>query len=417
MTRIALVNPLGDPGIGTYTHELAEALLDVGVHADVFTSPTAWARALPGRHRLFPVTGSALVRQRAELRAAMRSRSAPVATVNEQASASQVAGPRPAPAGRVRGGGLRETYLSVEFVLWLRARGYDMLWTQWPSVPERGVSMWTAARAAGLRVVHTAHNVFPHELTDRDHALCGHVYRSSDRIVVHSRMASDALAREFPFAATKLVIAQHGLYSTYPKSEGGRERIRKALGISPAATLGLFFGGIRPYKNVDAAIGALAADTTGAFELLVAGRESGYPDAESVPADGLGRTRALALRAGVATRVHLMPGPFGYAETSELFDAADVVLLPYHESWGSGLLLLAMSFGKPVIVTRTGGMDEHLANYPASVVLETPSADALLAAMHTTRERSRRGAILAARPPELEWPYIVRGLLPRLLGR
>ena len=410
MSRIALINPLGDPGIGTYTHELAEAIVATGVEADVFTSSSPWTQSLTRHHRLFPVTGSALVRQRHAIRLASSASTPP-----RPGKRGNGASPETSPAGPSRipkfiKAGLRETYLSVEFALWLRARGYDVLWTQWPSVPHRAISLWSAAQTAGLRVIHTAHNVFPHELSAGDRERCEHVYQRADRIVVHSRMAREALAVAFPGTAEKLVVAPHGLYTAYPSSVDGRARVREQLGVSSETTLILFFGGIRPYKNVDVAISALSEETSGQFHMLVAGRESGYPDLDD--SDPLGRTRRLVERAGVQDRVHFMTGPFSYQATSDLFDAADVVLLPYTESWGSGLLLLAMSFRKSVIVTRTGGMDEYVQNYPASVILEHANAGSVLAALHTSRALSGSEP---SRPPELEWPHIVRALLPRVL--
>jgi glycosyltransferase involved in cell wall biosynthesis len=60
--------------------------------------------------------------------------------------------------------------------------------------------------------------------------------------------------------------------------------------------------------------------------------------------------------------------------TAEILEAADIVLLPYIESFGSGLLLLAMTFGKFIVATQTGGMDEYLARYPRHTLLEGPSS-------------------------------------------
>jgi glycosyltransferase involved in cell wall biosynthesis len=204
------------------------------------------------------------------------------------------------------------------------------------------------------------------------------------------------------------------MYTSYPARPDARERVRRSLGVAPDVSLALLFGGIRPYKNVDGVIRALAAELTGQTALLVAGRESGYPD--SSPADPLGRTRRLAAEWNVRDRVHLVPRHVGYEETSDLFAAADVVLLPYMESYGSALLMLAMSLGKHVIATRVGGMDEYLQHYPAHILLDASTDAAILAALRQTVERLRAPhALVAPRPVQFEWPHIVRELLPRLL--
>ncbi len=413
MSRIAIIEPLGDLGIGTYAYELAEALVDEGVEVDVYTAPNAGTLLLPRRHGFFPVLGSALVRQRQAVTTAPRaapSAAAALARATGAPPAQRTSGALPLP--RFLKGALRESYVAIELACWLRVRGYDIVWTQWPNLTPRAVSLWTASRAVGLRIVHTAHNVYPHERTAGDRARYGLVYARSDRILVHSEMARDALAREFPQAARKVVVQHHGLYTTYPRDPAARDCMRRQLGVGPDTTLALFFGGVRPYKNVDAAIGAIAADSSRTTALLVAGWEMGYPDSDA--RDPLGRTRRLAEQAGVLDRVHLRPGPFGYAETSALFEASDVVLLPYLESYGSGLLLLAMSFGKHVVITRTGGMEEYMERYPAHVLLDASSGGAVSAAVQETRERLRTEPP-GPRLPELEWRHIVRELLPHIL--
>lgn len=45
------------------------------------------------------------------------------------------------------------------------------------------------------------------------------------------------------------------------------------------------------------------------------------------------------------------------------FSAADVVVLPYLRASQSGIAHIAMSFGKPVVVSEVGGLKESMANY------------------------------------------------------
>jgi glycosyltransferase involved in cell wall biosynthesis len=405
--RVALVT-LGDPGIGTYTYELAEALSACGVRVDVYTHFPSCTLPLPRHHRLFPVLGSALIRQRYLLR--LHAASPGTVRLDPEGAAH---GPSCIPRFLKRT--IRESYLSIELATWLRAQRYDFVWTQWPDLYGSRISFWSAARALGLPLVHTVHNVFPHEQAADDRAHYRHVYDRSRLVIVHSRAARDVLAREFPAVSSKILISPHGLYTTtYPRRPEARDRVRRSLGVSSAVPLVLFFGGVRPYKNVDVVIRALAADRIGQIALLVAGRESGYP--ESSTDDPLARTRRLATEWNVLDRVRLIPGIFDYDTTAELLEACDIVVLPYIESYGSGLLLLAMSFGKYIVATRTGGMDEYLRDYPAHDVIDTPTDDNLLAALHrSARLIQSGGSCLASRPAHLEWSHIVRELLPRLV--
>lgn len=308
---------------------------------------------------------------------------------------------------------LRDVYLPVELAAWLRIQRYDLAWTQWPDMGDGWVSFWEAARALGLRVVHTAHNVFPHERGKDDRTRYGGVYRHSRSVLVHSDAARKSLLDEYPGLAAKTLVSPHGLYTVYPRRPEARAALRGRLGIAPDAPVVLCFGGIRPYKNVDAVIAAVAADSAGRFTLIVAGHEAYFSDSNST--DPLAHCRRLVRELSVGDRVHLIPGPFDYPETAELLEGADIVALPYLESYGSGQLLLAMSFGKYVIATRTGGMEEYLARYPAHAMVEGTGSEEVLSALRQVDQKMKSGGrALGVRPPEYEWSAIVRALMPRL---
>jgi glycosyltransferase involved in cell wall biosynthesis len=411
--RLALIDPLGDLGLGTYTYELAEGLVANGVEVDVYTSGLSPVGGLPRKHRFFPVLGSALFRQRKRLMSGTGS--APDAVASESAIGRTASDDRPRPRRAVSSGrrALRDTYLIIELVAWLRKSGYDLVWTQWPDMGRSIVPFWVAARIAGLRVVHTAHNVFPHERHDGDHAEYRSVYENSRLIVTHSVMATRALCAEFPSVAAKVLTSRHGLYTCFARSPAARDRLREELGIPPGQCVLLAFGGIRPYKNFDVLLETLALNRDRAFGLIVAGHELGFR--ERYADDPLGRTRHLVAGLGIADRVRLLPGPHSNDRTGELFEASDVIVLPYTESYGSGVLLLGMSFGRRVVVSRTGGMDEYVAAYGDGVVVEpSVDTDALLAALRATCDRASRSNGEPPRPQELEWTRIVRELLPDL---
>jgi glycosyltransferase involved in cell wall biosynthesis len=221
----------------------------------------------------------------------------------------------------------------------------------------------------GVPLVHTVHNVLPHEPDPDSVAQHEAVYRDAAALVVHSEMAARELATMFPETAPRIVRSWHGAYTMFPRRPQVRDRIRERLEVGANDTVVMVFGGVRPYKNVDVVLEAIRA--CDGVTLVVAGWEWGYPD--GIPGDRLGRTRALSWRFGVGERVRLLPGPFGLAQTAELFEASDAAILPYTSGSGSGVLLLAMTFGRHVLATPVGGMHEYLDDYPNSTALPSPS--------------------------------------------
>lgn len=412
---VAIIDYLDDFGIGGYIYELAEGLAANGVSVDVYSSGHGEMSklAIARHHRLFPVLGGTLYKQKQLLRdAAVRQQPSPAPQSPTSTSGDNaMLGDTPRNLSTVRRlkDRLRSFLLPIELAYYLKRKNYDVVWTQWPHTEEYGTRFWAACRHLGLRVVHTVHNVLPHEETQQDHAICEAVYKHSNILVVHSRYAARKLADVFPQFAKKTILARHGMYTTYPRMQEARQRVRAALNIAPDQVAFLVFGGIRPYKNTDTVLQAFRRLQSTRAVLIVAGREMGYPDLD--PGKPLARTERIATELGIANKVRFIPGLHEIEQTSEVFEAADVLILPYLESYGSGALLLGMTFDKHILATPTGGMEEYLAEYPHHTLLKGTGVEELLAGIV---EATDRFSILTHNPdgiPSLEWKTIARELI------
>jgi glycosyltransferase involved in cell wall biosynthesis len=427
---IALVDPVGDAGIGAYTHELAQALAGAGARVSVYTRASPFTQGLARDYRLVPVLDCApdqLARRLDDVEAAAAPAPAPTGVPGicaldpyfdllerrSRATASSAPAPPAAPAPREQPGSSPAAQRRASaFVQHLRERRYDLVWTQWPVLAGFGRSFFRLARAARLPLVHTVHNVFPHERFPGDARLYAGAYENARALVVHSAACAAALAAAFPGSRARIVESRHGGYTIYPRVPGGRAHVRARLNVAPDQRLLLFFGGVRPYKNLDGLLQALA-DLPGDDRILaVAGYEWGYPDL--VPGDRLGRTRREAARLGIHDRVRLLPGPFGLRQTAELFEAADDVVLPYRDSFGSGVLLLAMTFGKRILATRSGGMDEYVRDYPIHILLRGPEPAYIAEGLQIAVPEPGPAPVPAPLQDRLTWPSIVRELLEAL---
>src|SRR5947199_7341653 len=73
---IAMIDTDGGDGIGGYTYELSEGLAANGIHVDVYANNRSGIQdlPLPRHHRLFPVLGGALFKQRRRSRAGGRAK-------------------------------------------------------------------------------------------------------------------------------------------------------------------------------------------------------------------------------------------------------------------------------------------------------------------------------------------------------
>ncbi len=214
----------------------------------------------------------------------------------------------------------------------------------------RFVAIASLLRLRGVRIVWTAHNLYPHDGGKQEwmHRWSRRfLVAVTHRIFAHGPTAAKMVSAEFGVPASRISIIPHGHWvGMYPNTHSPEDaRRRLGLPAGPTRVL-LFFGQCKPYKGLETlieAMPAMPADTL----LLVAGR---FPSREYEAA-----IKALAQRVA-GPRVVIVPGFVDDAELQTFFNAADVVVLPYLEILTSGNAMLSMSFGRPVVAPRLGSL-------------------------------------------------------------
>lgn len=113
----------------------------------------------------------------------------------------------------------------------------------------------------------------------------------------------------------------------------------------------LFFGQIRSVKGLDTAIRAIAAlkDEVPNIRLVVAGK---------LLKDDLERYKQVIAETGVEDNVILHLGYVPQEKVDYYYYACDAIVLPYRKIYQSGVLLMAMSYGIPVIASDLEGMKD-----------------------------------------------------------
>jgi glycosyltransferase involved in cell wall biosynthesis len=147
----------------------------------------------------------------------------------------------------------------------------------------------------------------------------------------------------------------------------------------------LFFGLVRAYKGLDVLLRAVArARQHLPLTLVVAGEF--YQD--RAPYD------ALVGELGLQDAVRIVDRYIPNEEVEPYFRAADVVVLPYTSATQSGIAQIALSFERPVIVTRVGGLPEAVRDGETGLVVP-PGDPAALAAALLELLRPDRAAAMA----------------------
>jgi glycosyltransferase involved in cell wall biosynthesis len=257
------------------------------------------------------------------------------------------------------------------------------------------------ARVLGCRIVWTVHQVLPHELDDpRVDRLGARVLaRLSSALIAHDLATVDSIRRELGPKTPPIHVVAHGSYvGAYP---AGRPRsvVRKELGIGDGEFVFLCFGDLRAYKDVD--------------RLLRAFRDVRVPSCTLVVAGSVGDEKVAAAvtdAAAAGRRVHALLGFVPRERVSELYGAADVVVVARGDGGTSGSLVLALSQGSAVVVADRPAYVE-LAGGAVTATFRAGDDESLRRALETAASQDRRtlterGRAGALRAAQLDWREI-----------
>ncbi len=258
-------------------------------------------------------------------------------------------------------------------------------------------------RIRNIPVVWTVHNVRIHDSQyPRLERLVKRWFVSSSlcaRLIVHCEAVQEDLIDEFDLSASireKTDVIPHGHYLDNYPNDVTKEGARETLDIPQSSTLFLFFGQVCPYKGVDRLVDQFKDITIPDIELLIAGNPVSDPFE-------LDLRRLCSDDERIRTDFEFIPD-----EYIQLYmNAADVVVLPYQNITTSGSAILAMSFGRALVVPSIGCLPELLSDEGA-IIYDPSNQDALQTALETVTERDLEamGSHNRAAVADLDWDRI-----------
>lgn len=206
----------------------------------------------------------------------------------------------------------------------------------------------TIAQLVVDSVIWTVHNKHNHEkeFLVLDTWVSRRVARIADCIQVWDPNTRTEVTGLFDVPPEKTVCIPHGNYIPVYEESGvpTKQEAREQLGMSDWDRVYLYFGMIRPYKNV-----------TG---LVRAFQDSGIEACLYIAGNPVHNDLETEIRELVADdeRIHTEFRFVPNTEVPKMFAAADAVVFPYEDIFNSGSVLLAMSLARPFVAPRQGSI-------------------------------------------------------------
>ena len=210
------------------------------------------------------------------------------------------------------------------------------------------------ARRLGYRIVWTMHNLYPHETVspflDRWMRLI--TLHFCDAVLLHCDQALHLLRSEFEWNGPAFV-APHGNYLGAYKNEITKEKARSILNLPSGDLVFLHLGAIRRYKGLETMVSSFASLDNSNIHLLIAGSEK--------PEGWFVQDHAYDV-ACLDPRITLQLRWIEDDEIQNFMNASDFFVAPYHTILSSGSVILALTFGLPVIAPHIGCMPAYISD-------------------------------------------------------
>ncbi|MGJ7522949.1 glycosyltransferase family 4 protein [Variovorax sp. LT1P1] len=276
--------------------------------------------------------------------------------------------------------------------LWLRLRKDkpDVIHFQWTPLPVIDRLFIPALRRIAP-VVLTVHDSSPFNNSPSSR-LQGmrsiEIMKSFDCLIVHTEKARAALGVH-GVDPKNVVRIEHGLLG---KEMSGAIKPLASKAVGEPVTV-LLFGYLKHYKGADILIEALAKipmPSRAAIRLRIAGKP--LMDTEPLFA----RARQLDVEDSIRWDLRFIDDD----EVLEMFETSDITAMPYREIDASGVLMVALAIGRPIVASRIGLFAELVEDGKHGFLVPMEDPDALAVALTRLVEdpglRSRMGSDVRA---------------------
>ncbi|MGH2910797.1 MAG: glycosyltransferase [Solirubrobacteraceae bacterium] len=206
-------------------------------------------------------------------------------------------------------------------------------------------------RRRRVGIVWTVHNLMPHEvaLPRVQRFVAQTTAVLADDLIVHSDYARARVHEAFWGARRRPVhVIPHANYvGAYPEAAEERDATRRRLGIPDGAYVYLCFGQVRGYKRLARLAQRFRGLDDENARLLVLGRVVDDEEGARLEAEAATDRRILL-------RLRHVPDE----SVAAVHRASDAAVIAYKDVFSSGALLLALSYGVPVVAPAAGTAQE-----------------------------------------------------------
>ena len=194
------------------------------------------------------------------------------------------------------------------------------------------------------KVVLTIHDVESFADSKDRSFISDMIYKLTDLIFTHNQFSKEEIIRVSKFSEEDIYIVPHGNYIPFIKVQTDKIASRKLLDLPNGKTILLFFGLIKKVKGLEVLIHALkeVVRKNPDIVLLIAGKpwENNFVTYQKIITEN-----------NLQENIILHTKFISQEDVEHYYCASDLVVLPYKKIYQSGVLMMALSYERPVLVS------------------------------------------------------------------
>lgn len=230
------------------------------------------------------------------------------------------------------------------------------------------------AKLLFAKITLTIHDVKSFSKKNKSSFYSSLIYFFSDLILTHNQFSKAEITFNFPYLANKIEIIPHGNYTPFISIEENQKISRTKLNIAVEKKVLLFFGMIKSVKGLDVLLKAMPEiiKSNPNILLLIAGKP--WRDDFSKYEDLINN---LKIRKYCQLEIKFID----HKDVSSFYSASDIVVLPYRKIYQSGVLMMSLSYKKPVVVSDLPSFKEVVEDKKTAVFFSAENSSSLAGAV------------------------------------
>ena len=220
------------------------------------------------------------------------------------------------------------------------------------------------------KVVLTVHDVTSFADENESTIISKFIYNLTDIVLTHNVFSKNEIIKVTSISSSNIYIIPHGNYTPFITVQNDKNNSKEKLNLPKDRTILLFFGMIKKVKGLEILLEAFkkVVDTNSDIVLLIAGKPWANDFAEY---------QKIIDRNNLSKHIILHTKFIPHEDVEHYYCASDLVVLPYKKIYQSGVLMMTLSYERPVIVSNLPPLMEVISDNENGFLFETENSNDL----------------------------------------